>query len=191
MHWKRIGFAASLLLFLGVVMQAAQPDVPPAQMNDGEYRMGPEDVVQVWVWKEPDLSTTVVVRPDGRLSLPLIGELDAKGKTATELQGEIRMKLATYLSDPVVTVIVKEINSPKISVLGKVRRPDVYKIRQKTTVLDAIAMAGGFTDYAKRDKVLIIRNSATRPQRIEINLKHPDEDPGPFYLQPSDTVYVQ
>jgi polysaccharide export outer membrane protein len=189
MHCKRFAIAICFLTLQAVAIRAAAPDAQ--SMNNAEYRMGPEDVVQVWVWKEPDLSTTVVVRPDGRMSLPLIGELDAKGKTATQLEGEIRTKLATYLSEPVVTVIVKEINSPKISVLGKVHKPDVYKIRQKTSVLDAIAMAGGFTDYAKRDKVLIIRNTANRPQRIEINLKHPDEDPGPFYLEPSDTIYVQ
>lgn len=186
----------SVVLFLLALSAWGAQQKPAPAMNaangDGEYRMGPEDVVQVWVWKEADLSTTAVVRPDGKLSLPLIGELDAKGKTATQLQGEVRTKLTTYIAEPVVTVIVKEINFPKISVLGQVHKPDVYKIRQKTTVLDAIALAGGFTDYAKRDKVVIIRNTSSRPQRIQVDLKHPDEDhKGAFYLEPSDTIYVQ
>ena len=159
--------------------------------SDGEYRLGPEDVIQVWVWKEPDLSTTAVVRPDGRISLPLIGEMDAKSKNALQLEQEIKSRLSTYLADPVVTVIVKEINYPKISVLGNVHKPDVYKIRQKITVLDAIAMAGGFTDYAKRDKVLVIRTNSSHQQKIEVNLKHPGGDSELIYLQPSDTVYVQ
>ncbi|MBI2816598.1 MAG: polysaccharide biosynthesis/export family protein [Acidobacteria bacterium] len=192
MYRKQLSVALFLLaLSSWGAEQKPAPATSPAS-GDGEYRMGPEDVIQVWVWKEPDLSTTAVVRPDGKLSLPLIGELDAKGRTATQLQGEVKTKLATYIAEPVVTVIVREINFPKISVLGQVHKPDVYKIRQKTTVLDAIALAGGFTDFAKRDKVVVIRNTASRPQRIQIDLKRPDEDrKGAFYLEPSDTVYVQ
>jgi polysaccharide export outer membrane protein len=169
--------------------QGKQPDSVSSKV-DGEYRLGSEDVLQVWVWKEPDLSTTAVVRPDGKISLPLIGELEAAGKSAPQLQDEVQKKLMTYLAEPVVTVIVKEINSSKISVLGQVHKPDVYKIKRKTTVLDAIAMAGGFTDYAKRDKVIVIRNNPAQQQKIEVNLKHPDGQ-SPLYLESSDTVYVQ
>jgi len=172
----------------GLGTQGKQTDSTPS--SNGEYRLGPEDVVQVWVWKEPDLSTTAVVRPDGRFSLPLIGELEATDKSALQLQDEIQKKLLAYLADPVVTVIVKEVNSPKISVLGNVHKPDVYKIKRKITVLDAIAMAGGFTDYAKRDKVVVLRNNSSRQQKIEVNLKHPDGQ-NPVYLEPADTVYVQ
>ena len=175
------------LLALGAEGQQAQS----FSFGDGEYFLGPEDVVQIWIWKEPDLSSTAVVRPDGKLSLPLIGELEAKDKTATQLQEEIRNKLRSYIADPVVTVIVKEINFPKVSVLGKVHKPDMYKIKQKITVLDAIAMAGGFTDYAKRDKVFVIRKNSSQQQRIQINLKNPEKEAGPFYLQPFDTVYVE
>ena len=152
--------------------------------------MGPEDVVQVWVWKEPDLSTTAMVRPDGKISLPLIGELEAKGKTAKQLQQEVGQRLETYLSQPVVTVIVKEVNYPKISVLGQVHKPDVYKIRQNMTVLDAIAMAGGFTDYANRGKVIVLRKNPAPPHEYKLDLKHPDEESMQFFLQPFDTIYV-
>jgi polysaccharide export outer membrane protein len=162
----------------------------PRSSADQEYAMGPEDVVQVWVWKEPDLSTTAVIRPDGKLSMPLVGELDAKGKTARKLQEEIGQRLQAYLAEPVVTVIVKEVNYPKISVLGQVRKPDVYKIRQNMTVLDAIAMAGGFTDYANRGKVTVLRKSSPTPQEYRLDLKDPDTKTVQFFLEPFDTVYV-
>ena len=179
------------LWLLALQLVAAQSTQPELNSADSDYCLGPEDVIQVWVWKEPDLSTVAVVRPDGKLSLPLIGELDAKGKNAVQLELEVKKKLLTYMAEPVVTVIVKEVNYPKIAVLGKVHKPDVYKIRQKTTVLDAIALAGGFTDYAKRDKVLVIRNDSLHQQKIEVDLKHPGGDSELIYLQPSDTVYVQ
>ncbi|MBI3894984.1 MAG: polysaccharide biosynthesis/export family protein [Acidobacteria bacterium] len=189
MSWNNLFIAIFFLTSLAWGQQA-QRQPTSASFGDGQYFLGPEDVVQVWVWKEPDLSTTAIVRPDGKISLPLIGELDAKSKTALQLQDEVRNKLRSYLEEPVVTVIVKEINYPKVSVLGKVHKPDMYKIKQKITVLDAIALAGGFTDYAKRGKVIVIRNNSNRQQRIELDLKHPGEE-NSFYLQPFDTVYVE
>jgi polysaccharide export outer membrane protein len=191
MNWKTLNRVAGLAIISLVTATApgiSQP-ISPAPAS-GEYSIGPEDVVQVWVWKEPDLSTTAMVRPDGKISLPLIGELEAKGKTALQLQQEVSKGLTVYLSEPVVTVIVKEVNYPKISVLGQVRKPDVYKIRQNMTVLDAIALAGGFTDYANRGKVTVLRNTSPAPQEYKLDLKHPDRNTVQFYLQPFDTVYV-
>ena len=155
--------------------------------------MGPEDVIEVFVWKEPELSTTVVIRPDGRISLPLANELEASGKTGVELQQEITARLSKYVVQPVVNVMVKQVNSLKISVLGEVRRPDVYRIKSRVTVLDAIAMAGGFTDLARPNRVIVIRNTPAGPQRIKINIKQlvADDSGAPFYLQPLDTVYVE
>jgi len=193
-NFKAAHHLAGLITVLVLGLQPVAAQSTPPELNSGadsDYCLGPEDVIQVWVWKEPDLSTIAVVRPDGKLSLPLIGELNAKGKNALQLESEVKKKLLIYLEEPVVTVIVKEINYPKVAVLGKVHKPDVYKIRQKTTVLDAIAMAGGFTDYAKRDKVLVIRNNSSHQQRIDVDLKHPGGDTELIYLQPSDTVYVQ
>jgi polysaccharide export outer membrane protein len=191
MNWKSLpreiaGFALVILLAAVSGRPQSSSPAPPSR----EYAVGPEDVVQVWVWKEPDLSTTAMVRPDGKISLPLIGELDAKGKTALQLQEEVGKRLTVYLSEPVVTVIVKEVNYPKISVLGQVRKPDVYKIRQNMTVLDAIALAGGFTDYANRGKVTVLRKSSPSPQEYKLDLKHPDLNTVQFYLQPFDTIYV-
>ena len=159
------------------------------KFGEVQYRLGPEDVIEVFVWKEPDLSTTVVVRPDGRVSLPLTGEVEAKGKTAAELQKEITERLRQFVSEPVVNVIVKEVNNPKISVLGQVRRPDIYKMKQRITLLDAIAMAGGFTEFAKRDRVIVIRNGS----RIRFDVKQlvADGKSDLFYLLPFDTVYIE
>lgn len=158
-----------------------------------EYRLGPEDVIEVFVWKEPDLSVSVVIRPDGKISLPLANELEASGKTATELQIEITEKLRRYVTQPIVNVMVKQINSLKISVLGEVRKPDVYRIKNRITVLDAIAMAGGFTDLARPNRVVVLRITPAGTERIKINVKQlvADATGVPFYLQPQDTVYVE
>jgi polysaccharide export outer membrane protein len=150
-------------------------------------------VIDVFVWKEPDLTTSVVIRPDGKISLPLANELEASGKTAVELQQEIAEKLRRYITEPVVNVMVKQINSLKISVLGEVRKPDVYRIKNRVTVLDAIAMAGGFTDLARPTRVIVLRNTPTGQQRLKVDIKQVvGQDSGAmFYLQPLDTVYVE
>ncbi len=195
--YLRVLFAsAAILACLAFAAQGAELRRADNAVAFGEaaYRLGPEDVIEVFVWKEAELSTTMVVRPDGKISLPLIGELEASGKTSLELQEEISRKLRQYVSDPVVNVIVKQVNSPKISLLGEVRKPDVYRIKHRITVLDAIALAGGFTEFAKRDKVIVIRNGSSGQQRIKLNFKRLIKQDGKdemFYLQPFDTVYVE
>ncbi len=195
------GSLAALLVgascFLSIGGWAAAADVPrvnePASATQTDFRLGPEDVIEVFVWKEPDLSTTVVVRPDGKISLPLTNEFDASGKTATELRDAITQTLQRYVNQPVVSVMVKQINSLRISVLGEVRKPDVYKIKNRVTVLDAVAMAGGFTDLARPNRVVVLRPSGGTEQRFTINLKQKvgSQNETPFYLQPFDTVYVE
>jgi len=109
------------------------------------------------------------------------------------LQQEIADRLKKYLSEPIVNVMVKQINSVKISVLGEVRKPDVYRIKNRVTVLDALAMAGGFTDLARPNRVVVLRNTASGQQRIKIDIKQTvgDDHSKPFYLEPLDTVYVE
>ncbi|HEY3127931.1 MAG TPA: polysaccharide biosynthesis/export family protein [Acidobacteriota bacterium] len=187
---------AAFILFSCVSAMAQSQQSQPGEatgFREDEYVLGPEDVIEVFVWKEPDLSTTVMVRPDGKISLPLISQIQASGKTATQLQQEISEGLRQYVDNAVVNVVIREVNSPKISVLGEVHKPDRYKIRHKVTVLDAIALAGGFTEFAKQNEVLVIRNGPTGLQKIRLNLKRLlKEGTGePFYLRPSDTVYVQ
>ena len=178
----------------GLVMSAADvPKAPVLKSAEAEYRLGPEDVIDVFVWKEPDLTVTVTIRPDGRISLPLTDQIEAAGKTAAQLQQEISEKLKQFISNPVVNVIVRQVNSLKISVLGEVKKPDVYRIKNRVTVLDAIAMAGGFTEFAKPTKVVILRNTPQGQQRYQINIKQAvsDSKAAPIYLQPMDTVYVE
>ena len=182
-------------LFLAGAMNAQQANPTDSHGYGGtEFRLGPDDVIEVFVWKEPELSTTVVVRPDGKVSLPLIGELPTSGKTAIELQREIGDKLTQYVSDPIVNVMVKEVNSAKVSVLGEVKTPGIYKIKDRATVLDVIALAGGFTEYAKRNKVTIIRPALSGEQkRIQLNVDDQIKSSkgALFYILPYDKIYVQ
>lgn len=195
MHLESI--LATLFIFTGMAFIAKAADIRQlahaANPAVPEYRLGPEDVIEVFVWKQPDLTATVVIRPDGRISLPLTNELEASGKTAIQLQKDITEKLREYVTQPVVNVIVKQVNSLKISVLGEVRKPDVYRIKNQVTVLDAIAMAGGFTDLARPNRVIVIRNAPFGTQRIKVNVKQvvADGSKAQFYLQPQDTVYVE
>src|SRR6266851_7685932 len=191
MRWKS---SLTLLVFATCTLIAQAADVhrpTDGNSNPSEYRLGPDDVIDVFVWKEPELTTTVVIRPDGRISLPLTNDIEASGKTVVQLQRDVTEKLREFIAQPVVSVIVKQVNSLKISVLGEVRKPDVYRIKNRVTVLDAIAMAGGFSDLAKQNKVVVIRNGPSGPQRIKVNVKQlvTHNNKAWFYLQPLDTVF--
>jgi len=162
--------------------------------GETEFRLGPGDVIKIFVYKEEELSVEVPVRPDGKVSLPLIGELPASGKTAVELQKEVSQKLTQYIAEPVVNVIVKEINSAQVSVLGEVKTPGMYKIKDRATLLDAIALAGGFTEYAKRDKVTVIRTVPSGEQkRFKLNVDEQikGKNGDLFYVLPYDKIVIQ
>ena len=166
----------------------------PRAFGDSEFRLGPDDVIEVSVYQDKDVSVTVPVRPDGKISIPLIGEMVASGKTATELQKDIAQKFTQYYPNPAVTVVVKEVNSPKVSVVGEVNKPGVYKIQDRATVLDAIAMAGGFTTYAKKDKVGVIRVGPNGNQQyfklnVENQIKGRKNEP--FFVLPYDKIVIQ
>lgn len=171
--------------------QLAEAPTPVGIDAGPAFVVGPSDVLEVFVWKEEELSTTTTVRPDGRISLPLAGEIVAAGKTPRELQAEVESRLREYLDTPVVTVMVKEVRSPTISVLGEVRRPGRYLIPQGTTVLDAIAMSGGFTEFAHPGDVVVLRTTSSGTRRIPVDvrrlIKNGDEL---FDLRPGDTVHV-
>src|ERR1019366_6379640 len=128
-------------------------DGPKAAHSDSSYVIGANDVLAINVWKEPDISRSVPVRSDGKISLPLVGELQAGGQTPRQLEQEITKRLQSYISEPEVTVIVQQINSQKFNILGMVSRPGAYLLTSSTTVLDAIAMAGGFKDFARQKSI--------------------------------------
>jgi polysaccharide export outer membrane protein len=179
-------------LALNAFSEQAKPQKPQASNPTGPgYRLGSEDVIEFKVYKEPDLTTTATVRPDGMISLPLAGEIKAEGKTTPELETEITSKLREFLEDPVVSVVAKEINSPKISVSGEVRKPDVFPIKQRMTVLQAIALAGGLTPFAKHDRVMVLRIGPSGQERFKLNYDSLIKAGEPFYLQPADTVVVE
>jgi polysaccharide biosynthesis/export protein len=166
----------------------------PHAYGDSEFRLGPDDVIEVTVYQDKELNRTLPVRPDGKISLPLIGEIPASGKSATDLQKEIVQKLKEYIAEPAVTVVVKEVNSPKVSVLGEVKTPGMYKIKDRATLLDAIALAGGLTEFAKKNKIFVLRvNSDGSTRRIQLNIE--DQIKGqrsdPFYVLPYDKIYIQ
>jgi polysaccharide export outer membrane protein len=187
-------------LCVGLLLAVLGHSSPRAMGASDEYRLGAGDVIDVFVWKEKDLSESVVIRPDGNVSLPLLGEVSVEGRTASEVQQMLTDRLRKYLVQPFVSIVVKEINSPKIFVLGKVRKPDAYLIKSNITLLDAIALAGGIRDDAKGDRVLILRNvrsantraNSAKRQRIELDLKRliSNPDSGRIRLLPFDTVYV-
>ena len=160
-----------------------------------DYLIGPEDIIEISVWKAQDLSTTTVVRPDVIISLPLIGEITASGLTAKELGELIEQRLEEFKQTPIVSVIVKEINSKAVFITGEVIRPGKYPLRSDTTIIQAITLAGGFTQWAKRDKIVIIRKSPSSPAVEKITVKYSDIASGKdmksnILLKSGDTVIV-
>lgn len=138
-----------------------------AESAPKSYMIGPGDVLEVNVWKEPEASVaSAVVRTDGMISLPLIKEVQAAGHTPTSLQAEITEKLSKLIRDADVTVVVKETKSEKVYVIGSVKKEGAIAISTRLTVLEAIAEAGGLTDYAKRGKIYILRQEAGAQTRI-------------------------
>src|SRR5260370_34121661 len=131
--------------------------VQKSPVENSNFVIGNEDVLAISVWKEPDLSRAIPVRTDGKISLPLIGELQATGKTPNQLQAEITTGLKAFISEPEVTVIVQEIKSKRFNILGHVQKPGSYLLNPPTTLVDAIAIAGGFRDFAKIKSIYVLR----------------------------------
>ncbi len=174
------------------VAQPSESSVNKA--HDDSFVIGNDDVLSINVWKEPDVSRSIPVRSDGRISLPLVGEVQAAGRTPLQLEHEITDKLRTYIAEPEVTVMVQQINSEKFNILGQVTKPGSYALTRGTTVLDAIAAAGGFRDFAKQKGIYILRQSSPgHDSRIAFNYKdvikgkHPEQN---IQLEPRDTIVV-
>src|SRR5207302_10477183 len=139
-----------------------------------DYIIGPEDVLEISVWKNQDLSKVVAVRPDGRISLPLIGDAAAVGRTPVQLTEEITAKLKEYKENPQVSIVVKEVNSYSIFVLGEVSKPGRYPLKSKTTLLQGITIAGGFTEKAARSKLVVFRISANGSGEEKVSASYDD-----------------
>jgi polysaccharide export outer membrane protein len=158
-----------------------------------QYIIGPEDVLQIFVRNEPELSLSVTVRTDGKISLPLINDVQVIGLTPVELREELTKRFSNYLENPTVSVIVEEVNSLKIFVDGEVNTPGVYDMKREVNVLQAITLAGGFTEWANKSKIKIFRKHGGVEKIITINYnkiisgKHPELN---IPLQPGDSVIV-
>ena len=168
--------------------RAAEAVIPG---DDGDYKIGPEDVLDISVWKNAELSRTVPVRPDGRVSLPLVNDIQAAGLTPSRLRQELTRRLSEYVPAPEVAVIVREVHSAKVSVVGAVRSPGRYEVRSPATVLELIALAQGFTDFASRDRIVVLRQNAT-PARITFNYGKitSGAEQDNFFVQAGDIIVV-
>ncbi|HWP84192.1 MAG TPA: polysaccharide biosynthesis/export family protein [Terriglobia bacterium] len=173
--------------------QSASGGAATAEVSGSEYQVGPGDVIAISVWKEPDVSTTVLIRPDGKISLPLVNDLAVAGKTPMEIQSLVTEKLSPFIKDPNVTVTVKEINSKKVFVLGQVGRAGVYQIMQPTTVLQILTQAGGLAPFANQKGIYVLRMQNGKQERFPFNYKDVvkgEKMEQNILLQPGDTVVV-
>jgi polysaccharide biosynthesis/export protein len=169
---------------------APQPKSKPVATDS--YIIGVEDVVAVSVWKDQELSRTLPVRPDGYITLPLVGDVLANGRTSIQVRDEITSRLLRYMNSPVVTVTVQEIRSRKINVIGEIMKPGSFPLSDSMTVIDAIALAGGFKEFAKESKIYVLRrNDDGTTTRLPFNYKKAIRGGGPtLALQTRDTVVV-
>jgi polysaccharide export outer membrane protein len=166
---------------------------PIAATNDPAYVIGPEDVLDVSVWKEPDVSRVVPVRPDGRISLPLINDVQAAGLSPQQLAGSVSEKLKKYLNGPQVTVIVTAINSQRVFVVGEVLRAGAFPMLPGMTVLQALSSAGGFTTFADVKKIHVVRLRNGKQVEIPFNYRDVlkgDNSEQNIKLEPGDTIVV-
>lgn len=168
---------------------APRPNDPP--VADG-FRIGPEDVLDVQVWKNPELSRVVPVRPDGMISLPLVNDIRAAGLTPAELRRQVTERLSEYVPSPEVSVIVREVHSVKVAVLGAVKMPGHYEVNSSATVLELIARAQGLTDFADRGRIVVLRQVGGTTKRIPFNYRKVAEgaEQDNFFVQPGDIIVV-
>jgi polysaccharide export outer membrane protein len=171
---------------------------PPATASSGavdpnEYRIGPEDVLHISVWKNEAISRTVPVRPDGKITLPLLNDIDAAGLTPMQFRDLLAQRLTEFMPSPEVSVIVTEPRSFKVSILGEVPKPGRYELRSRTTVLDAIALAGGLTQWAARSKLFVLRPDGKTQKRLPFNYNRAvsaDGEQENFPLQAGDVLVI-
>ncbi len=160
---------------------------------DDIFQIGVSDVLTISVWKNPELSAQVPVRPDGKITLPLVGEVQAAGMTPDQLRQELNGQFASYVTAPTISVVVNEINSMKIFIVGEVRSPGSYDVIQPTRLMQALAMAGGLSEYADKSDVLVLRQQGSAERRIIVSVKgitSGKKMADNILLEPGDTIVV-
>jgi polysaccharide export outer membrane protein len=172
---------------------SAEEPPPGEAARPGDYKIGPEDLLDIAVWNNTAMSRAVPVRPDGKISLPLVNDVQAAGLTPMQLREVLVEKLTAYIPRPEVSVIVREVHSFKVSVIGEVRKAGQYELKSRATVLDLIALAGGLTPFASPSRIVILRQEGTTTTRIPFNYKKATSStplPDDVVLQPGDVIVV-
>lgn len=206
---NRRHLAATMAFFVATATVSAQdPSRPsPASKNrdasasapttavdrkSAEYLIGPEDVLDILVWKSQELSRVVPVRPDGMVSLPLVNDIQAAGFSPTALRTEIVQRLSEFVPSPEVSVIVREVHSVKVAVMGAVKMPGRYEVKSPATVLELLAQAQGFTEFANRDRIIVLRQSGGTQTRIPFNYSKvaSGNEQENFFVGPGDIIVV-
>jgi polysaccharide export outer membrane protein len=179
-----------LAIALAPFAPASAQNAPP---STEDYVLGVEDKLSIAVWKEPDLLRLLSIRPDGKITFPLVGDIQAAGRTPKQLTDDLAKSLERYIKEPVVTVSVEEINNFKVFVIGEVTLQGVLTLRRRTRLLEAIALSGGLTQFADKSSVILVRTENGKENRTRIDYRkvmsgeHPELN---VYLKPGDTILV-
>ena len=184
--------------FLHQSMAAEKTEASPTEtkkeiVSDPSYIIGPMDVLEIQVWKEPDFSRQVLVRPDGKITLPLVGDIPASGMNTMGLKALLSEKLENFVSNPEVTVIVLESHSKNFYIIGKITRPGTYPLNPDMTVLQAISVAGGLAEWADKDSIRIIRRSGGKDEILPFDYDKVISGESleqNILLKPNDTIIV-
>ena len=187
---RRTSFWVSTLLTILILVSEASAQAPA---RDSSYRIGPNDILNIFVWKEAELTRDVTVMPDGKITYPLIGEITAQGLTASELKKAIADRLQNFVTAPEVTVVVKESRSQVVYAIGKLTRPGPIALAPGMTVMQALSAAGGFTEWADTKNILIVRREGGKETQLRFNYKEftsGEKLEQNILLKPGDTVVV-
>ena len=189
---RRAPAVALALVVLMIRAGVAQSPAPPPEPAT-DYVIGPEDVLDIAVWNSAEISRTVPVRPDGKISLPLLNDVQAAGFTPMQLRDMLVKALASYIPSPTISVIVREVHSFKVTVIGEVKAAGRYELKSRSTVLDVLAMAGGLSQYASRSRIVVLRqeNGAAREMPFpfdKVTAKGGSQEN--FCVKPGDIILV-
>jgi len=188
MLFRRLAAVALLFVAAGPAVADENPVEP-----DG-YRIGAGDRLEISVWKNEQLSRTVTVRPDGKISLPLVNDVEAAGVTPMALRDNLAKKLNEFVPGAEVSVIVSDVRSFTVSVIGRVAKPGYFSLRSPTTVLDALAKAGGLNEFASRKSIAVLRSEGGKTRRIPFNydrvISSDDDGEANYMLRPGDVIVV-
>ena len=173
---------------------SAAPQAPAAHAAEAPYLIGEGDALQLFVWKEPELTRDVTVRLDGKITVPLIGDVQAVGRTPEQLGQEIATGLKRFLAAPQVTITVKDASGSKFYVIGRVARPGAFALAGTTTVLQALALSGGLLEFAKADRILVVRKERGTETLLRVDYKKieagAEMTQNNVVLRPGDTIVV-